>query len=162
MTTTKIQPAPPLKTTPIVSSTTAAETIRTIEKLEEPGTKMSRSETISSTVESHQSQSKSEQKFHMRLEHKTPSIALEPKTGEKALSRETMEVKKIAEPKMVEEKIENENVETSTIAKKDALSFFESMTRETEATPRGPKEMIKLVDDANGHEVKVGKLTKNY
>ena len=42
------------------------------------------------------------------------------------------------------------------------MSFFESMTKETETTPKGPKEMIKLVDDADGHEVKVGKLTKNY
>ena len=165
MTTTKIQPTPPLKTTPIVSSTSVAETTKTIEKIEEPGSKMSRSETISSTVESHQSQSKSEQKFHMKLEHKMPSIAVEPKTDEKILLKETVreEVAKSIEPKAtVEEKIENENIETSTIAKKDALSFFESMTRETEATPRGPKEMIKLVDDADGHEVKVGKLTKNY
>lgn len=146
-----------------------AETTRTVEKIEEPGSSMSRSEMFSSTVESHQSQSKSEQKFHMKLEHKTPSVTVEPKKEEKTIIKEVIreEVdKKGFEPKttVVEEKtkIENENIETSTIAKKDALSFFESMTKETEATPKGPKEMIKLVDDADGHEVKVGKLTKNY
>ncbi|XP_050486180.1 titin isoform X2 [Bombus huntii] len=169
VTTTKIQPIPPLKTTPIVSSASMAETTRTVEKIEEPGSSMSRSEMFSSTVESHQSQSKSEQKFHMKLEHKTPSVSVEPKKEEKTVIKEVIreEVdKKGFEPKttVVEEKtkIENENIETSTIAKKDALSFFESMTKETEATPKGPKEMIKLVDDADGHEVKVGKLTKNY
>lgn len=151
-----------------MSSTSISETTKTIEKIEEPESRMSRSETISSTVESHQSQSKSEQKFHMKLEHKTPIIP-EPRKEEKIVTREVIreEVeKKGAEPKatVIEErtKIENENIETSTIAKKDALSFFESMTKETETTPKGPKEMIKLVDDADGHEVKVGKLTKNY
>lgn len=141
---------------------------KTVEKIEEPDTKMSRSETITSTVESHQMQSKSEQKFHMKLEHKTPSIP-EPKRDGKTVIKEVIREefdKKISEPKtsMFEEKtkIENENIETSTIAKKDALSFFESMTKETETAPKGPKEMIKLVDDVDGHEVKVGKLTKNY
>ncbi|XP_068967253.1 titin isoform X4 [Bombus flavifrons] len=169
VTTTKIQPIPPLKTTPIVSSASMAETTRTVEKIEEPGSSLSRSEMFSSTVESHQSQSKSEQKFHMKLEHKTPSVTVEPKKEEKTVIKEVIreEVdKKGFEPQttVIEEKtkIENENIETSTIAKKDALSFFESMTKETEATPKGPKEMIKLVDDADGHEVKVGKLTKNY
>lgn len=102
----------------------------------------------------------------MKLEHKTPSV-VEPKKEEKTVFKEVIrEEKKISEPMktVVEEKtlIENENIETSTIAKKDALSFFESMTKETETTPKGPKEMIKLVDDVDGHEVKVGNLTKNY
>ncbi|CAK9797379.1 TTN [Anthophora quadrimaculata] len=166
--TTTIQPIPTLKTTPIVSSTSSHQTTRTIEKFEEPETKMSRSETISSTVESHQMQTKSEQKYHMKLEHKTPSVT-EPKKEEKTVIRDIIHEeleKRSTEPKttIFEEttKTENENIETSTIAKKDALSFFESMTKEIETTPKGPKEMIKLVDDADGHEVKVGKLTKNY
>ena len=101
---------------------------------------------------------KSEQKYHMKLEHKMPSI-VEPKTEGKTVIKEVIrEEVRSSEPQstLIEEKIENENIETSRIAKKDALSFFESMTRETETIPKGPKEMIKLVDDADGHEVKVG------
>ncbi|XP_076636076.1 uncharacterized protein LOC143349064 isoform X2 [Colletes latitarsis] len=141
------------------SASSTSETIRTIEKIGEPEMQMSRSETISSTMESHQTETKSEQKFHMKLEHQTPSV-LEPKREEKPTTREVVEPKAtVFEEKTV---IENENIETSTIAKKDALSFFESMTKETETGPKRPKEMIKLVDDTDGHEVKVGKLTKNY
>lgn len=145
-------------------SSTMAQTSRTVEKIKEPDTELCRSETISSTVESHQMERKSEQKYHMKLEHKTPSV-VEPKIEGKTVIKEVIrEEVRSSEPKstLFEEKIENENVETSRIAKKDALSFFESMTRETETIPKGPKEMIKLVDDADGHEVKVGKLTKNY
>ncbi|XP_076170517.1 uncharacterized protein LOC143148247 isoform X3 [Ptiloglossa arizonensis] len=161
-----IQPSTIIKPPPSVTSTSMSQTSRTVEKIAEPEVKISRSETISSTMESHQTETKSEQKFHMKLEHKTPPI-LEPKREEKTTIKEVIcEEKKIVEPKstFVEEKttIENENVETSTIAKKDALSFFESMTKETETVPKRPKEMIKLVDDTDGHEVKVGKLTKNY
>ena len=161
-----IQPFSTIKTPPSVTATSMAQTTRTVEKIEEPETKMCRSETISSTVESHQTERKSEQKFHMKLEHKTPPV-IEPKREEKTVVKEVIrEEKKIIEPQktIVEEKtmIENENIETSTIAKKDALSFFESMTKETEAPQKGPKGMIKLVDDADGHEVKVGHLTKNY
>ncbi|XP_076385572.1 uncharacterized protein LOC105662897 isoform X4 [Megachile rotundata] len=160
--TTKIQPSATIKTTPLVS-TSVSQTTRTVEKIKEPETEMSRSETISSTLESHKTETKSEQKFHMKLEHQTPSV-VEPKTEAKTTIKEVIREEVRSEPKstVFEEKIENENVETSRIAKKDALSFFESMTRETETVPKGPKEMIKLVDDADGHEVKVGKLTKNY
>ncbi|XP_076758852.1 uncharacterized protein LOC143428086 isoform X1 [Xylocopa sonorina] len=166
ITTKTIEPIPTLKTTPIVTSTSTAQTTKVVEKIEEPEAKMSRSETISSTLESRQMQSKSEQKFHMKLEHKTPSV-VEPLREERTVVKEVRrEETKSAEPRttLIEEKtkVENENIETSTIAKKDALSFFESMTKETETAPKGPKEMIKLVDDVDGHEVKVGKLTKNY
>ncbi|XP_078042862.1 uncharacterized protein LOC144473128 isoform X2 [Augochlora pura] len=165
--TTTIQPSPIIKPPPCVSSTSMSETTRTVEKIEKP--EMSRSETISSTVESHQMETKSEQKYYMKLEHKTPPIT-EIRKEPESLLKQFIREEKTAEPKstssLFEEKstIENENIETSTIAKKDALSFFESMTKDTtvEPAPRGPKEMIKLVDDTDGHEVKVGKLTKNY
>ncbi|XP_043261539.1 uncharacterized protein LOC122402644 [Colletes gigas] len=161
-----IHPSTVIKLPPSVTSSSMSETTRTIEKIGEPEMQMSRSEKISSTVESHQTETKSEQKFHMKLEHQTPSV-LEPKKEEKTTTKEVIrEERKVVEPKatVFEEKsvIANENIETSTIAKKDALSFFESMTKETETGPKRPKEMIRLVDDTDGHEVKVGKLTKNY
>ncbi|XP_054013283.1 titin isoform X3 [Hylaeus anthracinus] len=166
LSTKTIQPSTIIKPPPSVTSSSMSQISRTVEKIGEPEMQMSRSETISSTVESHQMETKSEQKFHMKLEHKTPPV-IEPKKEVKTMMKEVIrEEKKILEPEatVFEEKttIENENVETSTIAKKDALSFFESMTKETETSPKRPKEMIKLVDDTDGHEVKVGKLTKNY
>ncbi|XP_076384943.1 uncharacterized protein LOC117223969 isoform X3 [Megalopta genalis] len=165
------QPIPTIKPPPLVSSSSMSQTTRTVEKLEKP--EMSRSETISSTLESHQTETKSEQKYHMKLEHKTPPIIdakKEPETISKQFIREE---KKLAETKIGEPTglfeskttTENENIETSTIAKKDALSFFESMTKEstTEPASKGPpKEMIKLVDETDGREAKVGRLTKSY
>ncbi|XP_015171223.1 PREDICTED: titin isoform X2 [Polistes dominula] len=166
-------PSPaPITTTPILPS--SLSTIRKTEVIDEiPEMKTCRSEKISSTFESHQTETKSEQKFHMKLEHKTPPI-IEPKarpeltTTVKKVVQEDFTSKLIEPPSVatVEEqtKIENENIETSTIAKKDALSFFESITKESETVPKGPKEMIKLIDDSDGkgHEVKVGKLTQSY
>ncbi|XP_046833264.1 uncharacterized protein LOC124430549 isoform X4 [Vespa crabro] len=169
---TTIQPSSILKTIPSPAPASTLSTIRTTQVIEEPEMKSCRSETISSTFETHQTETKSEQKFHMKLEHKTPPI-IEPRarpeltTTVKQVTQEEISSKFI-EPKSVtvEEatKIENENIETSTIARKDALSFFESITKESESVPKRPKEMIKLIDDADGkgHEVKVGKLTQNY
>ncbi|XP_066595731.1 uncharacterized protein [Prorops nasuta] len=161
--------APPTSTFKIPSIPASSHSVsRTTEIIDTPELKSSKSETISSTIESHQTETKSEQKFHMKLQHQTPPIS-EPKSAlkdryflDEVSRKEEVKVKEI--PAKFEEKIDNENVETSTIAKKDALSFFESMTREPEPTPsKGPpKEMIKLVEDSQGHEVKVGKLTENY
>lgn len=174
MAATTIQPSPILKTIPTPSPAlpSTLSTIRTTQVIEEPEMKTCRSETISSTFETHKTETKSEQKFHMKLEHKTPPIIeprarTEPTTTVKQITQEEIS-SKFTEPKSatVEEvtKIENENIETSTIARKDALSFFESITKESETVPKGPKEMIKLIDDADGkgHEVKVGKLTQSY
>ena len=154
--------------------------------------KASRSEYISSTTESHQTETKSEQKFHMKLQHKPaalfgdetpdsgPKITMttttktstqETKVGDEPPSTKTsefFETKRTEVPcKNTEDSTvseENENVETSTIAKKDALSFFESMSKDSEMTPRGPKAMIKLTEDTQegNYDVKVDKLTKNY
>ncbi|XP_014601997.1 PREDICTED: uncharacterized protein LOC106785786 isoform X2 [Polistes canadensis] len=185
---TTIQPSSILKTiptpSPLTTTTTtlpppppsSLSTIRKTEIIEDiPEMKTCRSETISSTFESHQTETKSEQKFHMKLEHKTPSLIEpkarpEPTTTVKKVAKEEF-ISKYVEPitpsaTTVEEqtKIENENIETSTIAKKDALSFFESITKESESVPKGPKEMIKLTEDTDGkgHEIKVGKLTQSY
>jgi len=156
-----IQPSPLFK--PI--STLASTTIDTVRKIEEPEIKAGKSETISSIIESHESETKSEQKFHMKLEHKTPSI-VESRIEKTIVVKEVDRDKRdIAEPlTKTDDKatIENENIETSTIARKDALSFFESITKESEILPKGPKEMIKLTEDGQFREAKVGKLTKSY
>lgn len=127
--------------------------------------KASKSETISSIIESHESEMKTEQKFHMKLEHKTPSIIDSKFRTEQIAIKEADERKDVSKPLITTEEkstIENENIETSTIAKKDALSFFESITKESEAVAKGPKEMIKLTEEGQVQEAKVGKLTKNY
>ncbi|XP_071560873.1 uncharacterized protein [Temnothorax nylanderi] len=148
--------------------TTLASTANDIvQKIDEPEIKTSKSETISSIIESHKTETKSEQKFHMKLEHKTPSIVeSKPRTEQTIATKEIDRDKRdVTKPLMTTEErstIDNENVETSTIAKKDALSFFESITKESEIMPKGPKEMIKLTEDGQIQEAKVGKLTKNY
>lgn len=130
--------------------------------------KASKSETISSIIESHESETKTEQKFHMKLEHKTPSIMESKSRTEQIIAiKKADERKDVSKPLITTEEksmIENENIETSTIAKKDALSFFESITKDSEpkAVPKGPKEMIKLTEEGQIQEAKVGKLTKNY
>lgn len=151
-----------------------------VEKLvDEPSSwgKTTRSETVSSTIETHQSETKSEKKFHMKLEHKTPAIFDEPRpvpaaeklpeilSSTKSFVREVIpDDNGYTVEETSTEVIENENVETSTIAKKDALSFFESKSKEVENLPKGPKEMIKLHEEEGGpgYDVKVNKLTKNY
>lgn len=145
----------------------APTTIDNVQKIDESEIKTSKSETISSIIESHETETKSEQKFHMKLEHKTPSIVgSKPRIEQIIATKEVNHDKRDVTKPLIktEEKsmIENENVETSTIAKKDALSFFESITKESEITPKGPKEMIKLIEDGQVQEAKVGKLTKNY
>ncbi|XP_067210497.1 uncharacterized protein zormin isoform X3 [Linepithema humile] len=157
--TTAIQPSP------FKSISTLASTIDTVQKIEGPEIKASKSETISSIIESHETETKSEQKLHMKLEHKTPSI-VESRTEQTIAVKEVDRDKRdIAEPLIkTDEKstIENENIETSTIARKDALSFFESITKESETLPKGPKGMIKLTEDGQVQAAKVGKLTKSY
>lgn len=115
-------------------------------------------EMISSSVESHRSETKSEQKFHMKLEHKpAPFDATKReetiKTTENTYGNQT-------------EVIENENVDTSTMGRKQALSFFESMSKGSENFAKGPKEMIKLTEEDDGTgpgcDVRVDQLTKNY
>ncbi|XP_015607040.1 titin isoform X3 [Cephus cinctus] len=190
--TTKIQPSSGLKTLTPSSAPASSSSIRTVKTIEEthPVTEShtTRSETISSTIESHHSETKSEQKFHMKLEHKTPTIIQYESTTTKSASGQPQEKVTVSSTSSgtntsresgqdnttqttctkVEDKsievVENENVETSTIARKDALSFFESKSKEsTESVAKGPKEMIKLAEDVGpGYEVKVGKLTKNY
>ncbi|KAG7188138.1 hypothetical protein KM043_013359 [Ampulex compressa] len=168
--TTMIEPSPIAKTIPTSSMSTS--TVFGVQKSNEPEMHSYRSEKISSTVESSQIETKSEQKFHMKLEHRTPPI-METKsmqdqssTVRQILPEDTIVKLPESKDKTFDEKImtANENVETSTIARKDALSFFESMTRESENLSKGPKEMIRLVDDSDGQaqEMKVGKLTKNY
>ncbi|XP_072764140.1 uncharacterized protein [Anoplolepis gracilipes] len=147
-------------------TTLASTTIDTLQKIDGPEVKSSKSETISSVIESHETETKTEQKFHMKLEHKTPSIVESKSQTEQTIAiKEADERKDLSKPLIkTEEKstIENENIETSTIAKKDALSFFESITKESETLPKGPKEMIKLTEEGQVQEAKVGKLTKNY
>lgn len=137
-----------------------------MQKIKEPEVKTSKSEMISSIIESHETETKSEQKFHMKLEHKTPSIVESKSRTEQMIATKEIDRNKrdVTKPliKTEEKSIDNENVETSTIAKKDALSFFESITRESEIMPKGLKEMIKLTGDGQVQEAKVGKLTKNY
>ncbi|XP_039306302.1 uncharacterized protein LOC105193639 isoform X2 [Solenopsis invicta] len=144
---------------------TTSTTVDIVQKKDEPKIKTSKSETISSITESHESETKSEQKFHMKLEHKTPSIVETKPRTEQTIKEVNYDKKDVKEPliKMEERSIiDNENIETSAIAKKDALSFFESIMRESEVMPKGPKEMIKLTEDGQIQEAKVGKLTKNY
>ncbi|XP_044588390.1 uncharacterized protein LOC123267682 isoform X4 [Cotesia glomerata] len=188
--TTTIQPSSTLKTLNPTPSSTSSK-IRKIELIgpksnqhtEEIVEKATRSEMISSTIESHQSETKSEQKFHMKLQHQAPSLfegdsntPAGPTVTTTTTKISTHETQKGGEPvttrttEFVESKTlekeaeENENVETATIAKKDALSFFESMSKDSEMTPKGPKAMIKLTEeDKDGnYDVKVDKLTKNY
>lgn len=153
-----IQPSALFKPT-----TTLASTIVDTMKIDKPEMKSSKSETISSIIESHESETKSQQMFHMKLEHKTPSI-METKTRAEQMMKE-IDVRDVAEPSMkMEERsmTDNENIETSTIAKKDALSYFESITKESDVTPKGPKGMIKLTEDGQVQEAKVGELMKSY
>lgn len=124
--------------------------------------KASKSETISSIIESHETETKTEQKFHMKLEHKTPSIMESKSRAEQTIAIKEADISKPLITTEEKSTIENENIETSTIAKKDALSFFESITKESEPMPKGPKEMIKLTEKGQVQEAKVGKLTKNY
>ncbi|CAL1681894.1 unnamed protein product [Lasius platythorax] len=157
-----IQPSALFK--PITTPTST--TIDTVQKIDGSEIKTSKSETISSIIESHESETKTEQKFHMKLEHKAPSIVESKSRTEQIIAiKEADERKDVSEPLIKTEDrstFENENIETSTIAKKDALSFFESITKESEAIPKGPKEMIKLTEEGHVQEAKVGKLTKNY
>ena len=177
-----IQPSAAIKTP--IPPTSSCSTIRTIQSETTGDTKATRSETISSTIESHRSETKSEQKFHMKLEHKAAPL-FENASGELEYAKPSKESKTTIETtkeemtsggKLVEReiktfdeqasKIENENVETSTVAKKDALSFFEAMSKGSESGPKGPKDMIRLTEEdvrtGPGCDVKVGKLTKNY
>lgn len=179
-----IQPSAELKTPfPSHSAFSSIRTLRS-ETVERPGmeeTRASRSETRSSTVESHRSETKSEQKFHMKLEHQTPDLFGKPPEEPVGGRTTTTEIKKevfkdgksfeeeskTVKQESIKEIIENENVETSTVARKDALSFFESMSKGGGdiTLPKGPKEMIKLTEDeeeSRGCDVKVDKLTKNY
>ncbi|XP_012061613.1 PREDICTED: uncharacterized protein LOC105624873 [Atta cephalotes] len=147
-------------------SVTISSTIDTMQKVTEPEIKTSKSETFSSTIESHETETKSEQKFHMKLEHKTPSIVeskprIEQTIATKKIDRDKENVTKPLIKTEEKSTINNENIETSTIVKKDALSFFESITKESEIIPKGPKEMIKLTEEEL-QGAKVGKLTKNY
>lgn len=158
--TSAIQPSSLFK--PI--TTPASIAVDTVQKIDGSEIKSSKSETISSIIESHESETKTEQKFHMKLEHKAPSLV-----ESKSRTEQTIAIKEADERKnepliKTEDKsmIENENIETSTIAKKDALSFFESITKDSEAIPKGPKEMIKLTDEGQVQEAKVGKLMQNY
>lgn len=150
------------------TTTLASSTIDTVRKIDKPETKGSKSETISSIFESHESETKSEQKFHMKLEHKTPPIAESKTRTEQTITTKEIgrDLRDIAEPLIkLEEKSmsENENIETSTIAKKDALSYFESITKESDVTtPKRPKGMIKLTEDGQVQEAKVGELMKSY
>lgn len=173
-----IQPSAALKTP--IPPTSSCSTIRTIQS--ETDTKASRSEMISSTTESHRSETKSEQKFHMKLEHKAAPL-FEGATGDleyakpskdKKTTVETTKEEMTSDGKLIEREIKtydeeatlNENVETSTVAKKDALNFFEAMSKGSDTIPKGPKDMIKLTEKEIGKgpgcDVQVGKLTKNY
>ena len=158
-----IQPSAAIKTP--FPPTSSSSTIRTIKsQTTEENQKASRTEMISSSVESHRSETKSEQKFHMKLEHK-PAPFDASKREEKTVTTETG----YGDNKVVEEQTEvteNENIETSSMARKDALSFFESMSKGSESFAKGPKEMIKLTDEDDGTgpgcDVRVEQLTKNY
>lgn len=149
-------------------TTLASTTFDIVQKNDEPEIKTSKSEKISSTMESYETEMKSEQKFHMKLEHKTPSIMESKSRTEQTIATKEIDrdKKDVTKPFLIKTEeqstIDNENIETSTIAKKDALSFFESITKESEIMPKGPKEMIKLTEDGQVQEAKVGKLTKNY
>lgn len=173
-----IQPSAALKTP--IPPTSSCSSIRTIQS--ETDTKASRSETILSTIESHRSETKSEQKFHMKLEHKAAplfpteagDLEYAKPSKDKKTTIETQREEMTSGGKLIEKEVKtygeeetlNENVETSTVAKKDALNFFESMSKGSDNIPKGPKDMIKLteteVGKGPGSDVQVGKLTKNY
>ncbi|XP_023246866.1 muscle M-line assembly protein unc-89-like [Copidosoma floridanum] len=152
ITTTMIQPSANIKTP--FPPTSTSSTIRTITtNTNEESQKAYRSEMISSSTESHRSETKSEQKFHMKLEHK-PAPFDTSKREESNFSQEKSQVS------------ENENVETSSVKRKDALSFFESMSKSGDNISKGPRDMIKLTDEDDGTgpgcDVRVENLTKNY
>ncbi|KAL7299328.1 hypothetical protein TKK_0007906 [Trichogramma kaykai] len=163
ITTTMIQPSAAIKTPiPATSSSSAIRTIKT--ETTEGSQKASRREMISSSVESHHTETKSEQKFHMKLEHKP--APLDAFKREEKIERIENTGKNESNIQENSEVTANENIETSTIARKDALKFFESITQGSENFARGPKEMIKLVDEDDGTgpgcDVKVNQLSKNY
>ncbi|XP_012542170.2 titin isoform X3 [Monomorium pharaonis] len=147
---------------PVMTSTA----IDGMQKKDRSEIKASKSETISSLIESHESETKSEQKYHIKLEHKTPSIVESKLQTEQTMVTKMVDSDRtdITKPIEIEKTsvINNENIETSTIAKKDALSFFESITKEREIMPKESKEMIKLTEDGQVQEKKVEKLTKDY
>jgi hypothetical protein len=155
-----IQPSAAIKTP--FPPTSSSSTIRTINsEITGESQKASRTEMISSSIESHRSETKSEQKFHMKLEHK-PAPFDSTQREEKILSNN-------GNYNIIDEKseiIENENIETSSMARKDALSFFESMSKASDNLPKGPREMIKLTNEDDGTgpgcDVRVEQLTKNY
>lgn len=152
-----IQPSAEIKTPfPPTSSSSTIRTIRS--ETSEQSQKASRMEMISSSVESHRSETKSEQKFHMKLEHK-PAPFDATSREEKITTTENTYGDQT-------EVIENENVDTSTMGRKEALSFFESMSKGSENFAKGPREMIKLTDEDDGTgpgcDVRVDQLTKNY
>ncbi|XP_031789486.1 uncharacterized protein LOC100679567 isoform X4 [Nasonia vitripennis] len=163
ITTTMIQPSAAIKTP--FPPTSSSSTIRTVKSTTtEENQKASRTEMISSSVESHRSETKSEQKFHMKLEHKPAPFDASKREEKTETTESTRGGKSVFEEKT--ELIENENIETSTMARKDALSFFESMSKGSDSFPKGPKEMIKLTDEDDGTgpgcDVRVDQLTKNY
>uniref|UniRef100_A0A0C9RAI6 Unc-89_2 protein n=1 Tax=Fopius arisanus TaxID=64838 RepID=A0A0C9RAI6_9HYME len=174
--TTMIQPSPILKTlVPPPSSTTPllrrielitpTTSTKTSKKTEEIVEKATRSEMISSTIESHQSETKSEQKFHMKLQHEAPDLIID-NAKESSSTRLVQDVMKKMDTKTVDstETQDNDNIETSVLAKKDALNFFESMAKEGETAPKINRAVIDLNEEAKdgNYDVKVDKLTKNY
>ncbi|XP_063986915.1 muscle M-line assembly protein unc-89 isoform X2 [Diachasmimorpha longicaudata] len=185
--TTMIQPSPILKT--IVPPSTSLPTsmtpsIRKIEligptasgvtrKTEEVVEKATRSEMISSTIESHQSETKSEQTFHMKLQHEAPELILNgandnglPSTRlvDDVMKKIDRQQQRVSETKTDSSQETNDNVETSVIAKKDALNFFESIGKDGDTAPKINKAIVDLNEEAKdgNYDVKVDKLTKNY
>lgn len=158
-----IQPSAAIKT-PFPSSS-ASSTIRTIKsETSEEVQKASRTEMISSSVESHKSETKSEQKFHMKLEHKPAPLDLSSREEKTETTQTTVGGQDFVD--QTTEVTENENIETSTMAKKDALNFFESMSKGSDGILKGPRDMIKLTEEDDGTgpgcDVRVNQLTKNY
>lgn len=159
-------------------------TLRTTERVD--GVESCRSEKISSMVESHNSEMKSEQKIHMKLEHSplplfdenqksyitsTTANLLEQKAP--TFIPKTFQVPKLSSSERIVdnnnvetlEQSQNENVETSRIARKDALNFFESITRDALADSvqlKGPKEMIDISDVDAETRAKVNKLAQDF
>ncbi|KAJ8687531.1 hypothetical protein QAD02_023325 [Eretmocerus hayati] len=163
ITTTMIQPSAAIKTP--FPATSSSSTIRTIKsEVTEGSQKACRTEMISSSVESHKSETKSEQKFHMKLEHKPAPFDASKREERTETVESTVDGKNFVDEQT--EVISNENIETSTMARKDALNFFESMSKGSDSFPRGPKEMIKLTEEDDGTgpgcDVRVDQLTKNY
>lgn len=152
ITTTTIRPSAGIKTPyPYDSS---FSTIRSIKSETSDGGRATRSEVVASSTETHRSEAKSEQKFHMTLEHK-------PAPYDPSAPKEIQE-----EQQRMQDS--NENVDSSRVARKDALNFFEQMSRvtDTSSLPKGPKDMIKLIDDDDGTgpgaDIKVGRITQNF